>query len=189
MENIFDKIFGSKSKVVANAIDLLTLPLISQFRYLQFSGQADGTNLVQNFPPTILPGKIIVIKGIKIIPYYSADAIDLSLTDGVTTNNETVRTASRVNRLFDEFYTTNRLTLLINGGRVPMFPSFDIPLAIPPVEEGNIPLDLDIDNIYYKFPEKITDFNIQVNASISENVTTGVNQIPDVKVFIQCYIL
>lgn len=187
--DLITNLFKSKADQIEKALDLVTLPLNSQFKFLQFSGLADGTNLVQNFPPDLLPGRVIVIKAIKVLPYYSADSIDFSITDGVTTNSETVRVDSRVNRVFDEAYKSNRFFLDINGRAVDLFPVFTPGAILPPVELGNIPMDLDVDNIFYKFPEKITSLQIRLNGRISSNVTTGADQTPFVKVWMQCYLI
>lgn len=176
----------SEGKQLTKAIDLLTLPLISQFRYFQFSGLADNNFLTPNFSVADIQGRMIVIKGIKIVPYYDVAAVDLFLTDGVTTNAETIPGNTRINRIFDVYDYGVQLSIFLNGGLISMFPT-EVLIA-PPAADGNVSIDLDIDNIYYKFPAKLTDFQIRVDGQIVNDIENNVIDIPNVKVFVQCYI-
>jgi hypothetical protein len=174
-----------------NAIDLITLPLISQFRIFQFSGLANDAILTPNFLPADLNGRYIVIKAVKIVPYYDAAAVDFFVDDGAgTVNAETIPANTRINRIFDVYDYGCQLTLEINGGRVPMFPN-EVPIAAP-AADGNVPLDLDIDNIFYKYPEKlegINPLNIRLDAQIVNDINNDIVDVPNVKIFLQCYLI
>jgi hypothetical protein len=169
-------------------LDIFALPLISQFRFFQFSGRADNANLTPNFAPVDIQGRYIVIKALKIVPYYEANSIDLYLNDGATTTSETIPGNARINRIFDVYDFGCQLTLLINGSPVELFPS-EV-LIVPPAGDGNVPLDLDLDNIFYKFPAKLTSLDIRLDAQIFSDIRTAAPQMdqPLVKVFLQCYL-
>lgn len=171
------------------AFDLFTLPLISQFRYFQFSGRADNSILTPNFNLVDIQGKTIVIKGIKIVPYYEANSIDFYVTDGVTTNTETIPANCRVNRAFDVYDFGCQLTVELNGARVPLFPNEVV--IVPPAGDGNVPIDLDVDNIFYKHNAKLTSFNIRLDAQIFSSIVSTAQVIdqPLVKIFVQCYLI
>ncbi len=177
-----------KEKREDMALDLFTLPLISQFRLFQFSGLADNTFLTGNFVPADIQGKTIVIKSIKIIPYYQIASEDFFIDDGATQNIETIPANCRVNRVFDVYDYGCQLSLLINGSRVPMFPS-EV-LIVPPAADGNVPLDLDLDNIYYKYPAALTDLQVSIDAQIFTALFAPPKVgVPNVKVFIGCYLI
>lgn len=176
-------IFGG----LESLLNLNTLPLISQFRLFQFSGRADGTLLTPNFNLADIQGRILVLKGVKIVPYYEDASVDLFLTDGVTTNRETIPAVCRINRIFDVYDFGCQLTFFINGMRVPMFPAEVV--IVPPAGDGNVPLDLDLDNIFYKYPEKLEAFDVSLDAQIFENIETSVVDNPLVKIFVQCYLI
>jgi hypothetical protein len=175
-----------KDEKIEKVLDIFSLPLISQFRFFQFSGRADNTNLTPNFAPVDIQGRYIVIKAIKIVPYYEAAAVDLFLTDGVTINSETIPAQSRVNRIFDVYDFGCQLTLLINGSPVELFPSEVV--IVPPAGDGNVPLDLDLDNIFYKFPAKLTSLDMRLDAQMFNNIQASVVDQPLVKIFLQCYL-
>lgn len=182
-----DKNNFNQSKI----FDLFTLPLISKFKYLQFNGLADGTPLVPNFNQADLNGRLLIIKGIKIVPYYPAGGAinqDFYITDGVTTNQELITGNTNINRLFEDYGYGCKLQISISGTPLDMFPQFT-PI-VPPFVGGNCPLDLDIDNIYYKYPEKISSLNISVDASIFNIIDAAAAVVvPNVKVFVQCYLI
>jgi hypothetical protein len=178
----------SQESKIEKVLDIFSLPLISQYRFFQFSGRADNTNLTPNFALVDIQGRYIIIKGIKIVPYYEAASIDLTLSDGVTVNNETIPAQARINRIFDVYDFGCQLTLLINGSPVELFPS-EV-LIVPPAGDGNVPLDLDLDNLFYKFPAKLTSLDMRLDAQIfSSIVGGGVADQPLVKIFLQCYLL
>jgi hypothetical protein len=171
------------------AFDLFTLPLISQFRFFQFSGRADNSILTPNFAINDILGKTLVIKGIKIVPYYEANSIDFYTNDGVTISSETIPANCRVNRAFDVYDFGCQLTLELNGSRVQMFPN-EVVIA-PPAGDGNVPIDLDIDNIFFKYDAKLTSFNIRLDAQIFSSIVSTAQVIdqPLVKIFVQCYLI
>jgi hypothetical protein len=165
------------------ALNIFTLPLISEFKFFQFSGRADNTNLVPNFNIIDIRNRYLVIKGIKIVPYYEAASIDMYL--GVAT--ETIPANCRINRVFDVYDYGCQLTVLINGVQQRIFPS-EVSI-FPPAGDGNVPIDLDIDNIFYKYPEKITSFDIRLDAQIFADILNPTTDQPLVKIFVQCYLL
>ena len=170
------------------ALDIFSLPLISQYRFYQFSGRADNSLLTPNFNLADIQNRILVIKGIKIVPYYEDASIDLTLSDGVTVNNETIPANCRINRIFDVYDYGCQLTVIINGGAVPLFPQEVV--IVPPFADGNVPIDLDLDNIFYKFPERITNFQMRLDAQIFESIVGGgAVDNPLVKIFVQCYLI
>jgi len=192
MTLIKNTIEAESAKLAADAkaaFDLFTLPLISQFRFFQFSGRADNSLLTPNFNLVDIQGKTIVIKSIKIVPYYEANSIDFYITDGVTINSETIPANCRVNRAFDVYDYGCQLTMLINGSRVPLFPQEVV--IVPPAGDGNVPLDLDIDNIFYKHNAKLTSFELRLDAQIFSSIVSTAQVIdqPLVKIFVQCYLI
>ena len=167
---------------------MLNLPFISKFKVFQFSGLADNNNLTPNFNLVDIQGRYLVIKAIKIVPYYVSVAnIDLVLSDGVNINTEVIPGNLRINRLFDVYDYGVQLSVFINGSRIDMFPT-EVPI-VPPAADGNVPMDLDLDNIYYKFPEKISSFDIAIDGQVCDDLEAGHFIAPNVKVFIQCYLI
>ena len=152
------------NKPAPPALDIFTLPLISQFKYLQFNGRADNVNLIPNFNFSEIQGKYIIIKGIKIVPYYEDASIDMYL--GVAT--ETIPGNCRINRVFDAFAFGTNLTIFINEVAARIFPQYTA--IVPPFVGGNVPLDLDDDNIFYKYPEKISSLDIAVDSLIFNDI-------------------
>jgi len=192
MTLIKNTIEAESAKLTADtkaAFDLFTLPLISQFRLFQFSGRADNSILTPNFNPVDILGKTIVIKSIKIVPYYEANSIDFYVTDGVALNSETIPANCRINRAFDVYDYGCQLTMLINGSRVPLFPNEVV--IVPPAADGNVPIDLDIDNIFYKHNAKLTSFEMRLDAQIFSSIVSTAQVIdqPLVKIFVQCYLI
>lgn len=177
-------------KTVSQALDLFTLPLISQFRYFQFNGLADGTPLVPNFQAADVLGKTIVIKSVRIVPYYVAGGVvnqDFYVTDGATINQELIGGNCRINRLFDVFSYGCLLEVIINGSALPIFPN-SVPI-VPPFVGGNSTLDLDVDNIFYKHSVKANSFDVTVDAQIFNVLNVPAIVVPNVKVFIGCYLI
>lgn len=175
---------------IKDSFDLFSLPLKSQFRYFQFSGISDGSLLAPNFNQADIRGRSLVIKSIKIIPYYSANAAsfqDFYLTDGVTTNEELLPQRCRVNRIFDQYTLGCFLSILINGSRLQMFPE-GVPLGVNDAA-GNCSIDLDLDNIFFKYNAKIDSFNVSLDAQIFIDLVNGVTDNPFVKVFVGCYLI
>lgn len=157
----------------------------SQFTILEFYGAANGTALNQWFNMDAVRGRKIVIKGIKVIPYYPAPGIDLTLTDGITVNNETVPQTARILRCFESYGNAVIMQLSLNGSQSPIFQN---PFVIAGGGVANSWIDLDIDNIYYRFPEKLEAIDFSVNGFIFSDLVTGVPVQPSVRVFIQCYL-
>jgi len=181
---------AGEAKALEKILDVFSLPLISQFRYYQFNGLADGTVLVPNFNPADVLGKTIVIKSVKIVPYYQAGAVvnqDFYITDGATVNEELLPGNCRVNRLFDVYSYGCLLELLINGSAVPVFPN-SAPI-VPPLVGGNCTLDLDIDNLFYKHSVKANSLDVTCDAQIFNVLNVPAIVIPNVKVFIGCYLI
>lgn len=175
---------------IKDSFDLFSLPLKSQFRYFQFNGLADGTLLIPNFSLADIQGKTVVIKSIKIVPYYPPGLNiyqDFYLTDGVTTNEELIGGSVRINRLFDDYGTGCILSLILNGSSIPMFPT-NAPI-VPPFVDGNCTLDLDIDNIFFKYNAKLISFDVSVNALIVSDLENNTTVNPQVKVFVGCYLI
>ena len=157
-------------------LDLLSLPFKSTYRVLSWQGAADGTLLTPDFNLVDIIGKLLVIKSIKLIPYYSAAAVDMYVNDGATTNAETVPINARIDRLFDVFGQGTLLNLRINGGPVNLF-------------NAVFPLDVDLQNIYFKYPEKIQDLTLQVTALVIMDLEAATTQNPNIKVNMEVYLI
>lgn len=156
-------------------LDLLSLPFKSTYRVLSWSGPADGTLLTADFNIADLVGKIMVIKSFKVIPYYSDDSIDLYVTDGVTINAETIPILARIDRLFD-VYGLTAIVMNINGGQVNLF-------------SASFPLDVDLQNIYYKYPEKIQTLTLAITGTIFGDIQAQTIQTPNLKVNMEVYLI
>jgi hypothetical protein len=103
-EQIKKEVSDQVEKKLTDKLDLFNLPLKSQYKMLLFSGRADGTDLVPGFDFQIINNKKVVIKSIKIVPYYFGIGVDISLDDGAgTVINENTYANQRINRLFDDF--------------------------------------------------------------------------------------
>lgn len=188
LKEFINQLFARKeAQTIIKTFDMLNLPFISKFKVFQFSGLADNNNLTPNFNLVDIQSRYLVIKAIKIVPYYANNSIDLFLTDGVTTNSETIPANLRINRLFDVYDYGVQLSVIINGSRIDMFPT-EVAI-VPPAADGNVPMDLDLDNIYYKFPEKISSFDIALDGRICEDIEGNAQAVPNVKVFVQCYLI
>lgn len=187
MTKIINEINKHTDEKINSSVDLFSLPMTAQFRLIQFSGRADNSDLVGNFNPIDLQGRSIVIKGIKIVPYYENISQDFYLSDGVTVNQELLPANCRINRIFDVYDYGCQLTLLINGSPVALFPS-EV-LIVPPAGDGNIPLDLDIDNLFYRYPAKLVSLAMRLDARIFQTLNVPVEVAPVVKIFLQCYLI
>jgi len=177
-KSVFDltkKVYELEKK---NSLDQLILS--SQFKVLCFSGTSNGANLTLRNSFSEIQNRILIFKSFRIIPYYSADGKDIALTDGVTTNTETVYNNTRIERLFDFLTTGTRIVLEINGGVAPVF-------TVPGAE--GYPLDLFIDNMYYKIPTPLQSINIRVTGTCVQDLTTGASATPNIKVIVECYLL
>lgn len=184
------QIDSALEKKIKGNLDLFSLPLISQYKLFCFNGLADGSLLVPNFIPADVQSRILVLKSFKIVPYYPVGAgthQDFYVTDGATTNQELLPGNCRINRIFDVYSTGTVLSVFINGSAVQIFPT-SAPI-VPPFVTGNVPLDLDIDNIFYKYPNKITSFDLSVNSTIFNDLITPGTTVPMVKVFVGCYLI
>lgn len=164
-------------------LDLLTLPLMSQYKVLIFTGRANGTTLNAGFNLANIAKRSIVIKRIKLIPYYFSNAVDLDLFDGATHNTETIQANFRINRLFDSWPTSTVIDVRLNGFRLPIFENQAIP---------GYPLDLDVDNIYYHFPVKLIDTNpidVRITGDVCVNIAAGTTEAPLIKVVMEVYLI
>ena len=178
-EQIKNEIAYQIKKNLDDEITLFNLPLKSQFKVLVFTGRADGADLTPRFNIADIESRTIVVKSIKIVPYYFGIGVDISLDDGAgTVINEATFANQRINRLFDDFVAGTTIRFQINGSTIDFFP-------------GNLcfPLDLWIDNIMFKFPAKIQTLNFQVLSSVINDLTTGALVNPNVKVMIECYLI
>lgn len=167
-------------KRLKESLSIFSLPLISQYKLLLWNGQANGVNMIPNFPLADIQGKLIVIKSIRVVPYYNGAGIDITLDDGATVANEVVWNASRIDRLFDDYANGAYINLSINNIILPLFTNIGI---------SGFPLDLNIDNIFYKFPATIQNIDFQINARVINDLTTGALVVPLVKAYIECYLI
>jgi len=168
-----------------------SIPLISNYRLFTFTGSADGvTDLAANFQQEDIQGKILIIKSIQIVPYYPAGGVineDFYTTDGGgTINQELLPGACRIERIFDQYGNSGVLNLIINGSSSPLFPIGTT--IVPPFVEGNIPIDANIDNIFYKYPQKLQSLAVQFGAQIFNDLQGASVVTPLVKIYLQCYL-
>lgn len=155
---------------------LIDLPLKSEYRILEWDGRADGTDLAfgGGFAITDIQKRVMIIKSFRLIPYYSADGIDFNFSDGTT---ETVFNNTRINRLFDFITAGTNIDFILN----------DIPLVMFMADD--YPADLFVDNVYYKFHEKIQSIAVRVNMRVVQDLSTGAAATPNVRVVVECYLI
>lgn len=181
MKDQIKNIIDQELKDLKGGLSLLNLPLISQYRVLLFTGLADGTDLSLGFNLENVAGRTIVIKSFKIYPYYNGNGVDLSLNDGAgTVYNELVYNLSRINRIFDDFVSSGTFRFIINGVSIPIFLQEGLP---------GYPIDLQLDNIFYLYPEKIETLSMQIVGNTIQDLTTGALVRPNVKVVVECYLI
>jgi hypothetical protein len=157
-------------------LDLLTLPFKSTYRVLSFEGLANGVFLTPGFSIDDIRGKTMVIKSFKIIPYYANAAVDMYVTDGITVNQETIPINARIDRLFDRTTSGTFIVLQINGSPLNLF-------------NAKFPLDLDLQNIYFKYPEKIQELSLQITGIIYGDINLSTLQTPKVVVNMEVYLI
>lgn len=173
--------FEISIKQLTDNLNLINLPLISKYRVITFHGTTNGLPLTQLFNIEEIIGRILVIKSIRFDYYVNEQPFsDIELTDGVTITNELLQRGARINRVFDDD-TGMQFNFKINGSPAGIF--------------GNIlagvsyPADLNLDNIYFKFPEKIQTMEMTVTGGLLDSPGTG-NRLPQtVKVTMECYLL
>lgn len=166
-------------------IPINELPLKSKFKALLFYGTADGSLLSKAFDVNDLKKKIIVIKSFRIVPYSVGTMVDLYVNDGATTSKETIPANSRINRLFDFYNLGARIDFLLNGTPLTFFQSVDA--SGVPVD--GYPVDLWIDNIFYKYPEKVSDIDLKITAKVYDDIEAATTVNPLVKVIVECYLI
>lgn len=159
------------------------LPLKATYKVLMFYGQADGTLLTQNFLPADIENRVPIIKSIQIVPYYDNNPrADIELNDGGANYwTEFLPALSRMDRIIDTWATGTRIVMEINGSNVPIF-TYDPTLI-------GFPIDLHLDNIFYKYPAKIQDWNCRVTAECWDLHNPQALFTPLVKVIIECYLI
>lgn len=164
------------SEKLEGELSLLTLPLKSEYRILEWDGVANGTPLAFGGGFTIadIRNRVMIIKSFKLIPYYAHDGIDFNFSDGTT---ETVFNNTRINRLFDFITVGTNIDFILNGVPLVMFMADDYPA------------DLFVDNIYYKYPENLQTIVVQVNMRVVEDLSTGAAATPNVRVVVECYLI
>jgi hypothetical protein len=172
---------GKQFEDVKKSLEIFSLPLISEYKILVWAGQANGI-LIPRFNLQHIVGRYIIIKGFEIVPYYFADGIDLAFSDGTT---ETIPANIRVQRCLDVYTPATANTnfrIDINGTPLSLFQTN--------VATGNIPPDFKVDNIYFKFSEKVQNMAVFYSTEIlTIMVAPYTPQNPNVKVFIECYLI
>ena len=161
------------------SFELLNLPMISQYKVLAWGGTANGALLAPQFDVNILLNRLITIKSFRIVPYYPAGLAaytDVFLDDGVTQTVEVIPPSSRINRLFDVATTGTGITFRINDNPV----LFDSLVALP------LPMDLWLDNIYYKHPTPVSTLDVAIIGNVVTNLQTGAVAAPLIKVYAEC---
>lgn len=151
------------------------------YRVIAFSGLANGTPLAAQFDMNIIRKRYIELKSFRVVPYYPpglAPGVDIFLDDGVTQTIETIQPLQRIDRLFDDAAFGTQINLAINGFNV----LFDSLVGMP------FSLDTVLDNIGYKYPERVSDIALSINSLITLNLQTAAQAVPHVKVIIECYL-
>lgn len=173
-------------KAIDNAVEkklsenqlLFNKKLTSKYRVFTFYGRADGTALTGIANLDDFVGRDIIIKSIKFFPYTFGAMIDFLFFDGVTTTTETVVTNTRLARIFDDFVAASLIKYIINGHEI-IFKSGTT---------SGYPIDMQLDNINYKFPEKFQTLEISINARINSDFA-GTLVAPNIKVVTECYLI
>jgi hypothetical protein len=170
------KQINDQFKGLKEAMELFTLPFKSQYMVLSWDGAANGTALALGGGWTVadITNRTMIIKSVRLIPYYSADGIDFNFSDGTTAN---VWNNTRIERLFDFITVGTNLTLTIN----------DMPQSMFKANDYNA--DLFIDNIFYKYPEKIQNIAVQCNMRVVQDMSTGAAATPNVRVVMEVYLI
>jgi len=171
---------GDDNKVVER-IDLVSLPFISEYKILSWRGAANGGALTPAFTIGQIQNKIMIIKSFSIYNYYHAASVDLYVNDGITTNAETIPALGRIDRLFDTY----------TGGTTINFRINNIPVSFFQSATGiSFPADLDLQNIFYKFPFAVQSIDLGITTVIfSTIVGAGATANPDVKVIMETYLV
>lgn len=185
IEKIVDEKFSDKLKKIADALEIFSLPMKSEYRIFCFFGDTTGlANLTPAFDINQILNRYLIIKSFKLDYYVDGDQIDqIALFDGATANRETSGQLTRINRVFDIYDQSMLIDMRINGVPIAMFNA---------VAGFSYPADLFVDNIYYKYPEKINQWTLGVAGSLMDtpSVDVGQNAVTvSVKATIECYIL
>lgn len=178
-EQIKKEIDSVVEKKLSKYLEIFNLPLTSQFKMLLWTGTANSTALTPAFNLQDIIGKIITIKSIKIVPYYSTagGGIDVSFSDGTT---ETIPQNVRIDRLFDRYGANGTvMNFAINDTILPIMRD---------VATIGFPLDTYIDNVYYKFPNPVANITMSVLATVCDNLVTNSSVNPFVRVVVECYL-
>lgn len=165
-------------------IDLLNLPFKSHYKVYTFAGETVGA-LDALFNMQDLVGRYIVIKSMRLDYYVADDQVDqIALFDGVVANRETSDSFCRINRVFDIYDDSMLIDMQINGSPVGIFGNNAVGVSYP--------ADLFLDNIYYKFPEKIQTWTMSVNGNLFDTPSTDVGHTAvtvHVKATFECYLI
>ena len=176
----------NKSECSDENIPLNELPFKSKFRALLFYGTADGSSLSKAFDVEDIKRSLIVIKSFRIIPYTVAAVKDFFVEDSGATEQwtETIPANCRINRVFDLYNLGARIDFLIND--VPLFFQTKDSSGVP---VDGYPVDLFIDNIYFKYPERIVELDLKITAKVFTDLLAGTTANPLVKVIVECYLI
>ena len=155
--------------------------LRSEYKILAFAGESDGTSLTAMFDASLFENKKMILKSIQFIPYYVANSEDVRYSDGTT---ETILASMRINRVFDWYgnpaVDTYRSYIAINDR-----PIISINNAN---QQGSLPIDFKVDNIYYLVPNTVKDITIQNEAESVNNISTGGRSRANLKCFLEVYL-
>lgn len=153
-----------KGQIQSSSIEKIILN--SQYHCLTFSGLATNINSVMTarYDPEILRNKNLLIKSFKTFAYANDPTIDIEFSDGTI---ETLPNNHRINRPLDLYSNSLQLRVFINGALTNLF-SED-------VLGGTYfyPMDLNIDNIYYLYKDKVNDVAINANCHIDIDFNGG----------------
>lgn len=175
--------FELQIKQISDSLSLLNLPLISKYRLYTFVGSTAGAApLTPLFNIQELQGRTLVIKSLRFDYYVEAEPFaDIELTDGVTITQELLIRGARINRVFDED-TGMQIDMRINGAPIGIFGNNAGGLSYP--------ADLNVDNVFYKHPEKIQEISIRLTGGLLNRPgPTGAVVAVTAKVTMECYII
>jgi hypothetical protein len=169
--------YTPEQQKLVERIDLISLPFISTYKNLTWYGTANGTPLTPVFVIGDIQNKVMIIKSFKIANYYHANSVDLYVTDGITTNAETVVAGARMDRLFDAFAGGTTIDFRINNLPVSFF-------------QGLFSADVDKQSIYYKCPYTIQSLQLAITTVIYTTIVpAGATGNPDVKAEMEVYLI
>lgn len=182
MINLAEKVSQLEKKITdlekKSSSRLEEIILNSNFKVLCFYGPADGTNnLLHAFDDSIFLNRSMLIKALKIFPYYQFATNDIEFSDGTVEN---MAADLRVQRVIDTYQgaTAAFFNLLVNRAPI-IFNQGSVMVNL-------LPSDYEFDN-GYELIENINSIDINAFFEQADPSGGGVTN-PLLKVYLECYI-